>query len=251
MRAQVWRPFSLLSVCLLALTALIAPAAAAAPGAQAAPSAPVQPVAVVPEQAAPDGLLEALLAATGRTAASPLASDSLLYTEQKVIASGEAQDWFGYSVALDGDTALVGARLDDVAGNADQGSAYVFVRSGTTWTQQAELTASDAAGGDRFGSSVAISGDSAIVGSPYNATPAGAVRAGSAYIFVRSGTAWAQQAELTASAAAANAYFGWSVAISDAAGGATAIVGAQYDDTAGGTDAGSAWVWAVPPSPPG
>ena len=65
-----------------------------------------------------------------------------------------------------GDTVVVGAPYDDVGANADQGSAYVFVRSGAAWSQQQKLTASDGAAGDYFGYSVAISGDTVVVGAP-------------------------------------------------------------------------------------
>ena len=71
---------------------------------------------------------------------------------------------FGISVAVSGDTAVVGAHRDDTPAGDDAGSAYVFVRSGGTWTQQAKLTASDAAAGDLFGFSVAVAGDTAVVG---------------------------------------------------------------------------------------
>ena len=67
-------------------------------------------------------------------------------------------------MAVSGDTAVVGAYLDDTPAGADAGSAYVFVRSGGTWTQQQKLTAPDAAAGDRFGFSVAVSGDTVVVG---------------------------------------------------------------------------------------
>jgi hypothetical protein len=70
-------------------------------------------------------------------------------------------------VALSGDTALIGAFLDDVGANHDQGSAYVFTRTGTAWTQQGKLTASDGASDDRFGPPVALSGDTALVGAPW------------------------------------------------------------------------------------
>ncbi len=146
-----------------------------------------------------------------------------------------ASDQFGYSVAISGDTAIVGAYLDDDAGSAS-GSAYVFVRSGTTWSQQAKLTASDGAASDLFGYSVAISGDTAIVGA-YGDDDAGS-DSGSAYVFVRSGTTWSQQAKLTALDAAAVDCFGYSVAIS----GDTAIVGAYLDDDAGSAS-GSAYVF--------
>ena len=87
------------------------------------------------------------------------------WTEQaKLTASdGAADDQFGISVAIAGDTIVVGAYRDDDNGT-DSGSAYVFTRTGTTWTQQAKLTASDGAADDQFGSSVAIAGDTIVVG---------------------------------------------------------------------------------------
>jgi hypothetical protein len=93
----------------------------------------------------------------------------------------------------------------------------VFVRSGTVWSQQAELTAADGASGDSFGTSVAISGTTAMVGAPNKDSSTGA-----AYVFVRSGTAWPQQAKLTAADATAGDQFGYWVGIS----GTTAVVGA-------------------------
>ena len=154
----------------------------------------------------------------------------------KLTASDAAAfDFFGESVSISGDTALVGAPLDDDAGS-DSGSASVFVRSGTTWTQQAKLTAGDAAALDQFGESVSISGDTAVVGA-FGDDDAG-VNSGSAYVFVRSGTTWTQQAKLTASDAAAGDQFGRSVSIS----GDTALVGAVGDDDAG-SDSGSAYVF--------
>ncbi len=157
-------------------------------------------------------------------------------TEFKLTASDAAlKDQFGFSVALSGDTALVGARRDDDAGS-NSGSAYVFVRSGTTWTEQAKLTASDAAVDDRFGLGVALSGDTALVGA-YRDDDAGS-DSGSVYVFVRSGTTWTEQAKLTASDAAADDRFGTSVALS----GDTALVGAYLDDDAG-SSSGSAYVY--------
>ena len=75
----------------------------------------------------------------------------------------------------------------------DQGSAYVFVRNGATWTQQARLFAPDGASNDRFGFAVSIDGDTALIGSPIDDTSKG-----SAYVFVRSGTTWTHQQKLTA-----------------------------------------------------
>ena len=130
--------------------------------------------------------------------------------QQKLNASDAApNDDFGYSVALssDGSTALVGADQK----NSNQGAAYVFARSGTGWTQQQELMASVAAKPDQFGSSVALSsdGNTALVGAYGKNSYTGA-----AYVYVRSGTSWTQQQEVTPSDAAARGYFGHSVALS-------------------------------------
>ena len=90
-------------------------------------------------------------------------------------------------MALSGDTAVVGARLNDTTAK-DAGSAYVFVRTGTAWSQQAKLTASDGAADDHFGYSVALSGDTTLVGAVgHDAKGSGS---GGAYLFVRTGTAW-------------------------------------------------------------
>lgn len=157
---------------------------------------------------------------------------------KQISTDGMASDNFGYSVAISGDTAIVGAVFDDVVTGTDQGSAYIFVRNGTSWTQQQQLTASDAAGSDYFGVSVAIYGDTAIVGA-YNADVGTNTNQGSAYIFVRSGSFWTQQQKLTASDGAANDGFGLSVGIS----GDTVIVGAFADDVSSNTNQGSAYVF--------
>ncbi|WP_437669506.1 FG-GAP repeat protein [Sorangium sp. So ce131] len=156
--------------------------------------------------------------------------------QQKLRPSGaSASDSFGWSVALSGDTALVGAYGED-GGLVDSGSAYMFVRTGDTWTQQQKLRASDAAAGDRFGSSVALSGDSALVGAYQDDD--GGTSTGSVYAFARSGEAWIEQPILRASDAAAGDGFGWSVALS----GDKALVGAVGDDDRG-SNAGSAYVF--------
>ncbi len=159
-------------------------------------------------------------------------------------ADGSAYDLFGCSVAISGDTALVGARSDDVGSNTNQGSAYVFARNqggADQWGQVAHLTAADGTVGDNFGHSVAISGDTALVGAPFD--DVGAHRnQGSAYIFARNqGGAdhWGQVAHLTAADGSAYDEFGSSVAIS----GDTALVGADYDNVAGNEGQGSAYVF--------
>jgi len=182
-----------------------------------------------------------------RGAQYPLHIDPYI-ENQKLVASDPASgDNFGSSVALsgDGNTALIGAPDKTVNGVGSAGAAYVFVRpsGGTTWTQQQELTASDAAGGDQFGRSVALSGDgntvligafSKAVNRAYNV----AYNAGAAYVFVRpsGGTTWTQQQELTASDAAYGDFFGISVALSGD--GNTALIGACC--------AGAAYVFVRP-----
>ncbi|MDX2130505.1 MAG: FG-GAP repeat protein [Planctomycetota bacterium] len=158
---------------------------------------------------------------------------------QLTATGGAADDQFGISVALSGDTAIVGAWLDDVGTNQDQGSAYVFTRSGTSWTQQAQLVASDGGVIDSFGISVAISGDSAIVGAWFDDVGAN-TNQGSAYVFTRSGTAWTQQARLEASDGETVDNFGISVALS----GDTAVIGAYLDRVGANNSQGSSYVFA-------
>ncbi len=166
-------------------------------------------------------------------------SGSSWIQQQKITASdGAVDDFFGWSVAISGDYAIVGAYRDDIGANPDQGSAYVFVRGGGTWTQQQKLTANDGAASDFFGDIVAISGNYAIAGAP-NDNIGADNNQGSAYVFVRSGSSWTQQQKLTASDGAAEDFFGRSVAIS----GDYAIVGANSDDNGTNSGQGSAYVF--------
>ena len=160
------------------------------------------------------------------------------FPEQKLTASdGAVADFFGESVAISGDTALVGAHGDDDNGSSS-GSAYIYERQADgSWSETSKLTASDAAATDYFGISVAISGDTALVGAygdeddgPYS---------GSAYLYQRQGDGtWSEIQKLTASDAAALDYFGSAVAIS----GDTALVGA-YGDSDNGSNSGSAYIF--------
>ena len=152
---------------------------------------------------------------------------------------GAPGDQFGCSVAVSADTAVAGACFDDTAGGAEAGSAWVFLRSGTTWAAQQHLMASDAAPFDAFGCSVAVSGDTAVAGACGGEGPVGGPDTGSAYVFVRAGALWTQQQELSAFDVGSSASFGYSTSIS----GDTVVVGARYADTAGGPDAGSAYVF--------
>jgi FG-GAP repeat/Abnormal spindle-like microcephaly-assoc'd, ASPM-SPD-2-Hydin len=149
-------------------------------------------------------------------------------------SDGGAGDNFGDAVAVNGSTIVVGAP----GSNGSQGAAYVFLESGGTWSQQAELTASDGDGNDNFGDAVAVDGSTVVVGAPRHPASGCCVTGpGAAYAFVRSGTTWSQQAELTASDGAAGDSFGYSVAVS----GSTAVVGAPYHGF--GLQAGAAYVF--------
>ena len=172
------------------------------------------------------------------------------WTQQAYLKASntEGSDNFGSSVAISGDTLVVGAALEDsnaTGVNGDQndnsaayaGAAYVFVRTDTNWSQQAYLKASNTRAGDQFGTSVAISGNTIVVGSwdeDSNATGVNgdqantsATDAGAAYVFVRDGTNWTQEAYLKASNTGANDLFGCSVAVFDD----TIVVGALFEDS--------------------
>lgn len=143
---------------------------------------------------------------------------------------------FGCAVAVEADTAVIGADRADTVAASLSGAAYVFVRNGGSWTQQAELTAADGTPGKFLGRWVSVSGDTAVVGAPGD-DHAGSW-SGAAYVFVRSGTSWTQQAKLTAGDASAGANFGECVSLS----GDVAVIGAYGDDHAGGYS-GSAYVF--------
>jgi hypothetical protein len=174
--------------------------------------------------------------------------------QQKIVASHRAiADFFGASVAISGDYAIVGAYMDDrdaSGGNTASaaGSAYIFYRSGATWTQQQKILASDRSVGDLFGYAVSISGDYAVVGAYNEDEDAGGANyadaAGSAYIFSRNGASWTEQQKIVAADRGAGDHFGVSAAIS----GDYVIVGAgEEDEDAAGlntaTDAGSAYIF--------
>ena len=160
------------------------------------------------------------------------------WTQQAKLTAADAAmaDWFGMSVSVSGDTIVVGAAGDDESGRSESGSAYVFTRSGSTWTQQAKLIASDATTGDMFGYSVSVSGDTVVVGT--EGDDDGGNNSGSAYVFTLSGANWTQQAKLTAGDADAEDWFGHSVSVSG-----DMIVAGACNDEAGGSNSGSAYVF--------
>jgi ATP-dependent DNA ligase len=155
-------------------------------------------------------------------------------------ADGADGDLFGTSLAIYGDTVIVGAPHAEIGNSLYAGAAYIFTRSGSNWTQQAKLTADDRAFMDRFGNSVDIEGDMIIVGAP-NIDVACNTNQGIAYIFTRSGNSWTLQNRLIASDGMAEALprFGNSVALS----GNMAVVGASYADAAGNYNQGAAYLY--------
>ena len=196
---------------------------------------------------ASDGALR--LSIDERGARYPLTVDPIVQTTYMKASNNQADDNFGYCMALSGDTAVIGSLGEGSSATGVNGlqsdnsmpysgAAYVFVRSGSTWSQQAYLKASNTQLGDLFGAAVAISGDTIIVGAQNESSSATGVNgdqfadfsgaAGAAYVFVRNGTTWSQQAYLKASNTDNIDHFGWAVAVS----GDTAAVSAIGEDSA-------------------
>lgn len=172
-----------------------------------------------------------------------------LWSQQAYLKAGNtrASDSFASSVAISEDTIIVGAPSESsnalgfrnirVGGKSNSGAAYIYKRSGTTWSQERYLKASNTGVGDQFGISVAVSGDTIVVGANGESSSAvevggdqaddSAKSSGAAYVFTSSGTSWSQQAYLKASNTGAEDYFGGSVAIS----GDTIVVGAGGEDS--------------------
>jgi hypothetical protein len=164
----------------------------------------------------------------------------------KLTASdGAANDGFGYSVSVSGDTLVIGAYGAAVGGHGAQGAAYVFYRNqggADAWGQVAKLSAADGTPLDLFGWSVSISGDTAVLGAPYADVGSRAAQ-GVVYVFARheGGThAWGQVAKLTAPDGAADDWFGASVSIT----GDTLVVGAHGAALDDSDDQGTAYVYA-------
>jgi hypothetical protein len=159
-------------------------------------------------------------------------------------ADGAAGDWFGDSVSISGDTALVGAHQADIGGNTNQGTAYVFYRDQggvNAWGQVAKLIAADGTGYGFFGWSVAVSADTAVVGAP-GVNVGGHYMQGAAYVFYldQGGPdAWGQVAKLTAADGAPEDQFGYSVSVS----GDTAVVGPDQATVGGNSMQGAAYVF--------
>src|SRR5262245_23070998 len=181
-----------------------------------------------------------------RSASYPLTIDPLVQQAYVKAPNTGFEDFFGFSISVSGDTAVVGAFGEDGGARGvtmnwglnnapDSGAVYVFVRDGTNWSQQAYIKASNTGIEDWFGISVSISGDTLVVGAPHEDSAATGVgtgglnnnapNSGAAYVFVRNGTTWSQQAYVKASNTETFDEFGTSVAIS----GDTAVIGAYHE----------------------
>jgi len=175
-------------------------------------------------------------------------ASAAIFAQQAFLKASNAgeNDSFGYSVALDGDTLVVGAvgEASTAAGGESNndasyaGAVYIFTRNNGIWSQQAFLKASNAETGDSFGVSLALDGDTLVVGADDEASTAAggqsnndAANAGAAYVFTRSNGIWSQQAFLKASNAEEDDLFGVSVALD----GDTLVLGATNEDS---TDTG-------------
>lgn len=151
-------------------------------------------------------------------------------------SDGDAGDLLGFSVSIDGDVVVVGARDDENDGILQSGAAYVFRYNGSDWIEEAKLTDPQGEAGDLFGVSVSVSGDVAIVGAHGNNGPGN--DSGAAFVFRYDGMEWMLDSELIASDAVGSERFGFSVSIS----GTVAVVGA-YQDSDDGNASGSAYVY--------
>jgi hypothetical protein len=169
-------------------------------------------------------------------------SGSTWTQQEKLYANdGAHDDALGYSISMSGDTVVAGAPYAAVYGNATQGAAYVFVRSGTTWVQQAKLIAADGAPGDYFGDAVAIQGDVIFVGAPNHATNGDSSR-GEVNVFTRTGAKWTEQTPLVAADGAARDSFGFTLS-ADGSDLIVAAVGAMGNQGAAYVFTGSGATW--------
>lgn len=159
-------------------------------------------------------------------------------TLQSELNPSGTTDYFGYATDIDGDTAVIGAYREHIGSLQDAGAVYVFTRTGSSWSQQARLVASDLEAAAFFGYSVSISGDTIVVGSWADDTGS-TLNHGSIYIFTRSGTTWTQRVKILASDSSNGYFFGRSVSIS----GNTIVVGSPQRTVSGQNQAGSAYIF--------
>jgi hypothetical protein len=175
-------------------------------------------------------------ASQSRAAVYPSAASPLVSLEQEVAVDDAAEgDFFGYSAAVVGNTAVIGAAYSTVDGQPEQGAVYVFKRSDGRWTQARKLTASDGNPGDLFGWSLDFDGSTIVVSANHQDSDG----LGVAYVFRKQDGDWTQTAELTADNEAAGDYFAYAVAVS----GKAAVVGAYGADVNGNDRQGAVYVF--------
>ena len=167
--------------------------------------------------------------------------DDVIWGGETILSASDGAEGsnFGRSVSMNDDYVLIGAHEDEPDNVVSSGAAYVFIRDEQDWSQQAKLIAGDKAAYDRFGSSVSLDGDTAVVGARYE-DPGGVTNAGSAYVFERDGTTWTQQAKLTADDGVAHDYFGRSVSLDDD----TVVIGATHRNSGGVSNSGAVYEYA-------
>jgi FG-GAP repeat protein len=211
--------FAWAALCVVCTAVLAAPAFARAAQQTAAANRSDSAIRTLPPS-----LRSAVRQAVARDAGYPLRIDAPDWLEEQEITAddGASNDEFGISVALHGDTAMVGSRQATIDGVEDQGAVYVFKQSGGVWTQTQKLTADDGAAFDTFGNSVAFSGTTAFIGA-FAATVGDNMFQGAAYVFTLSNGTWSQTQKLTSDDGQGFDYFGYSVAFN----GTTAFVGAD------------------------
>ena len=173
-----------------------------------------------------------LALSSGASAQTPIVFES----QQLLASDGSSGQAFGVSTAIDGDVAVVGASFDDQKGT-NAGAAYVYRFDGTQWVEDQKLLASDGAAADGFGAAVSISGNVAVVGSPYNNGTN--FKSGAAYVYRYDGASWIQEQKLLAfDGGGILDGFGESVGIS----GDAIVVGARSNDAVA-LNAGAAYVY--------
>ncbi|MFM8394401.1 MAG: FG-GAP repeat protein, partial [Acidobacteriota bacterium] len=189
-----------------------------------------------------------ILTAPGVGAAYVFVRTGTTWKQQNYLkaSNSEEEDSFGYVVAIDGDTILIGAHGEDSAAglNGDQndnsaagaGAAYVFLRNGSSWIQQAYLKSDLMAANDEFGYAVALHNDTAVIGAVLQGD--GAAFSGAAYVFYRTGSTWSQQGRLKAPTPVTSDYFGGALGVF----GDRIVIGAQGEDT-GGAESGAAYIF--------
>jgi type 1 fimbria pilin len=159
--------------------------------------------------------------------------------QQKFTASDPGtEDFFGITIAVSGDVAILGTHRDDCGAGVDCGSAYIFRFNGTSWIEEQKLTASDESANDWFGLSVSLAGDKALIGASQHSCNLGN-RCGVVYVFGFNGSTWVEEQKLVPSDAQAGDEFGHVVS----ANGQGLLIGAKLDDCDAGSDCGSAYVF--------